>query len=237
MSWERGSHLMFQNSAPLKIDVVCTDPKHPIMADLQEWSQQRSTEDHDVSVIHRLDDLRGGDLLLLVACHDIVSPQLRGRYRHALVTHASDLPIGRGWSPMVWTIVEGRNRVVVSLIEAADNVDTGAVWAKTSIELQGHEVFDEINTLYFSAIVDLLNTAVRDVETSQPVPQDDRQATWRRRRTLQDSRIDPEKSIAEQFDLLRIVDPARYPAWFELRGHVYELHLRKHGPMKPRTET
>jgi methionyl-tRNA formyltransferase len=33
--------------------------------------------------------------------------------------------------------------------------------------------------------------------------------------------------LAEQFDLQRICDPERYPAFFELHGHRYKLTLDK----------
>ena len=33
------------------------------------------------------------------------------------------------------------------------------------------------------------------------------------------------KSIKEQFDLLRICDPDRYPAYFEMHGRKYKLRL------------
>ena len=42
-----------------------------------------------------------------------------------------------------------------------------------------------------------------------------------------DSRLDPSRSIAEQFDLLRVADPQRFPAFFDLRGHRYLVRLKK----------
>ena len=50
-------------------------------------------------------------------------------------------------------------------------------------------------------------------------------ATYWPRRTAKDSRLAIEKSIQEQFDLLRICDPDRYPAYFEMHGRQYKLRL------------
>jgi hypothetical protein len=52
--------------------------------------------------------------------------------------------------------------------------------------------------------------------------------TYPRRRAF-DSRLDSEKSIAEQFDLLRIVNNDDYPAFFELNGKRYVLRIEKSG--------
>jgi methionyl-tRNA formyltransferase len=49
------------------------------------------------------------------------------------------------------------------------------------------------------------------------------------RRTPKDSRLDINRPLKEQFNLLRVVDNARYPAYFEiLTGEVYTLHVQKH---------
>jgi methionyl-tRNA formyltransferase len=46
-------------------------------------------------------------------------------------------------------------------------------------------------------------------------------------RTPRDSRIDPHKSLVDQFDLIRVCDPQRFPAFFEYRGQRYALKLEK----------
>ena len=45
------------------------------------------------------------------------------------------------------------------------------------------------------------------------------------RRTASDSRLDPEDTIAKQFNLLRVVDNERYPAFFDFLGRRYELRI------------
>jgi methionyl-tRNA formyltransferase len=48
-----------------------------------------------------------------------------------------------------------------------------------------------------------------------------------RRRKPEGSRMDPNRTLAEQFELLRVVDNERYPAFFEWRGSMYDLRIRK----------
>lgn len=47
------------------------------------------------------------------------------------------------------------------------------------------------------------------------------------RRRPEDSRIDIGKSIKDQFDLLRVVDNERYPAFFEYNGCRYVLKIER----------
>jgi methionyl-tRNA formyltransferase len=210
----------------VNISVVCSDLAHPIIPHLKHWCALQSAE-HQTELVSDLSDLSGGDLLLLISCSQIVPAALRNRYGAALVIHASDLPAGRGWSPLVWQIVEGRNDIVVSLLEAADPVDTGAVWSKRSLHFNGTELFDEINAALFGAELELMNFAVSNLGQVQPVSQSETGTSWYPRRRPEDSRIDPNRSLAEQFDLLRIADPMRYPAFFDYRGERYEIAIRK----------
>jgi len=47
------------------------------------------------------------------------------------------------------------------------------------------------------------------------------------RRRPEDSRLDPDKTIREQFNLLRVVDNEKYPAFFDLHGQRFLLKVEK----------
>ena len=100
---------------------------------------------HTLKLFRRKAELSGGDLLFLVSCHELIGADIRDQYRTTFVLHASDLPVGRGWSPHVWTVVNGGNEIVLSLLEAEDKIDSGDIWAQRRIPLQGHELYEEIN--------------------------------------------------------------------------------------------
>jgi methionyl-tRNA formyltransferase len=72
-----------------------------------------------------------------------------------------------------------------------------------------------------------MSDVVARFEQIEPRAQAADGATYYRKRTPEDSRIDPQRPIAEQFDLLRICDPGRYPAFFDLHGHRYRIRLDK----------
>ena len=106
----------------MKISVLCSNPSHPIYSHLQRWVK-RATACHVVELMQTKAELTGGDILFLISCHEIVSVRDRQKYATSLVIHASGLPEGRGWSPHIWQILEGKHDIVVSLIEAQDEVD------------------------------------------------------------------------------------------------------------------
>ncbi len=51
--------------------------------------------------------------------------------------------------------------------------------------------------------------------------------TYYRKRSPSDSELSWDKTLGEQFNLLRVCDPERYPAFFRADGHRYSVTIRK----------
>jgi methionyl-tRNA formyltransferase len=127
----------------------------------------------------------------------------------------------------VWQILAGQNEFTVSIIEADDDLDTGAIVAQARFALEGHELYNEINDKLFATEIGLM-TQVMDAGADLPRhEQPDRPASYHRKRRPADSRLDLDRPLGEQFDLLRVSDPVRYPAFFDLRGHRYVVRITK----------
>ncbi len=211
----------------MKIDILCSSPNHPIYHHLKLWAKKCSVK-HSVKLFNSKFDLNGGDILFLISCSEIINADDRGKYTKALVVHASDLPLGRGWSPHIWQIVEGKTDIVVSLLEAEDKVDTGDIWHKLKINIPEHYLYDEINTALFNAEMELMDFAIDNFETIVPVPQSaDASTSYYKKRTPADSEISIHKKIEDQFDIIRVSDPNRFPAFFYHLGNKYKLTVEK----------
>lgn len=211
----------------MKISILCTDPNHPVVNNLREWADEISTKGHEVSLVFDKFELHGGDILFLVSCSQLIRDAEREKYGATLVLHASDLPKGRGWSPYIWSILGGANQITVSLLEASDPVDSGAIWLKTTFSLEGHELLPEINEKLFVAETTLMTQAVEQFGSIEPMRQMGDPGPYMKKRTPADSRLDPCKTIAEQFNLLRVVDSQRYPAFFDYQGKRYLINIEK----------
>ena len=205
------------------VHIVCTDPQHGVNAWLERWIEAHAG-DADIRLLRDAREASGGDFLFLVSCHQIVGRDILDRYRHTLVLHASALPAGRGMSPHVWQILEGRPGFTVTLLEAAQALDAGRIWHQIEVAVPANAVCHEINALLFDAELALMDWALAHAHEVQPREQQGTPSYYRKRCPA-DSRIDPERPLAELFDLLRVADPERYPAFFEHRGRRYRLRL------------
>ncbi len=211
----------------MKVTILCSDRKHPVYEYLVDW-KNTNKDKFSIELLNSLDEIRaGGNILFLISCSEIVNKDVRKKFDHSLVLHASDLPNGRGWSPHIWDILEGKLNLTLSLISAEDDVDTGDIWQQVTIALNGLELFDEINHKLFMAELSLMDWACENVFHSTPRKQQEVKGSYYRKRTPVDGEIDISRSIESQFNLLRISDPDRYPAFIVVRGQKYKLTLEK----------
>jgi methionyl-tRNA formyltransferase len=206
-----------------RVAILCSDPLHPVHPWLERWATAVAGR-ADVCVHRSVTEVDTGDFLFLVSCHELIRADVRSRFRYTLVLHASDLPSGRGMSPHVWQILAGANTVVMTLLNAEDAVDTGDIWQQIPVTFNGTELYDEIHARLFDAELALMGWALEHCDAGRPRPQAG-PASYFRRRVPGDSAIDPARPIAEVFDLLRVADPDRYPAYFELRGRRYRIRI------------
>lgn len=211
----------------MRISLLCSDLRHPVVPTLRQWQDSMRRVGHEVALLFSKGDLTDGDILFLVSCSEIITSRERAKYRAVLVLHASDLPQGKGWSPHIWSVIGGASEITLCLLEAADPVDSGRVWLKTRFALEGHELLPEINEKLFQAEAQLMSEAVQRLSEIRPRDQDGDRESYCRRRTPADSRLDVNKPLAEQFDLLRVVDNERFPAFFEYRGKRYIIKIEK----------
>ncbi len=212
----------------MKISILCSSKNHPVNFFIEQWMEKYILLGHEVNIFRYKKDLPGGDLLFLISCSEVIDITVRERYKKSLVIHASDLPDGRGWSPHVWQVIEGKDRITVSLLEAKDKVDSGDIWHKEMVSIPKTALYDEINEVIFCAEMSLMDFAVKNFMTVEPKKQaSSDNCRYYSKRSPKDSELNPNSSITDQFNLIRTCDPNRFPAFFILDGVKYKLTLEK----------
>lgn len=210
--------------------VLCGSPEHPIVDYVRTWIGELRAKQVHVGLYfceHALPRQKNS-LLFIISYGKTVGRDILNRFDKCLVLHASNLPDGKGWSPHVWQIIEGAKELTVTLFEAVEQVDAGPIVAKTKIKMDGTELYDEINAQLARVELQLMDYVLERWPDLPAEPQEKRKnVTTYRKRTPDDSEVDPYRSIAEQFDLIRVCDPYRYPAFFRFRGTKYRVRLEK----------
>ena len=211
----------------MKISILCSDPNHPVNAFLYSWITLQSSI-HEVQLVRKKSELKSGDFLFLISCSEIIEKIVRDKFKFTLLLHASDLPKGRGWSPHIWEIINGAEQLTLCLLEAEDKVDSGKIWLRRTLHIPSHAIYNEINKIIFNAEVDFIDYAINNFQLITPIDQAILlHNNHYPKRTPIDSQIDPNISILDQFNLLRVCDPERFPAFFIYKGYRFILKLEK----------
>jgi methionyl-tRNA formyltransferase len=129
---------------------------------------------------------------------------------------------------MTWQVLEGKRLIPVCLIEAADPVDSGVVYARSTATLEGHELVDELRAHQARETRRLCVDFVKHFPQSALSPQlQVGETSYYPRRTPRDSELSIDQTISQQFNLIRVVDNVGYPAFFTAHGFRYILNIRK----------
>ena len=183
---------------------------------------------HNVYWAHNPKELPVADFCFCLSFGQLLPNHERERFSHTLVVHESELPRGKGWSPLTWQILEGKNRIPVTLFEAAEQVDSGSIYAQRWIEFEGNELVGELRQGQASTTLELCRWFVDQYPNSANQAQKQQgEETYYTRRQAEDSVIDPDKSISDQFNLFRVVDNERYPALIYYNDTCYELKIAR----------
>ncbi len=178
--------------------------------------------------VHNANELIVGGVCFYLSYGKIVGEEVLAKFKHNLVVHESDLPKGKGWSPLTWQILEGKNTIPVTLFEADVKVDSGVIYAQEWLEFDGTELIDELRQAQAEATIRLCREFVANYPQSTTLgKQQIGEETFYRRRTPKDSELDLNKTLAEQINLLRVVDNTNYPAYFVYKDTVYYLQVCK----------
>ena len=147
-----------------------------------------------------------------------------------LIPHESDLPKGKGMSPLTWQILSGKKKIFFSLIEASSKIDSGLIYYKKEINIPKYVLFDELKKIQLNENLKLITKFIRFYAKNNEAPKGKKQkgrGTFFKKRSPEDSEIKINKSVLSQFNLLRSADDKNYPAFFNIYGKKYFINIKK----------
>ncbi|MGB3547647.1 MAG: hypothetical protein WBA17_11770 [Saprospiraceae bacterium] len=206
------------------VQILVDNPASWMVPHARRLVDELTRAGHAAKLLHEHEAVEQGDILCLLSCEKLFKRLELNR--HNLVVHSSDLPRGKGWSPLTWQILEGKNDIPMTLFEAAAEVDAGVVYNRAVLTFNGTELLPEMTRLQGEKIVEIILRFVAAYPRVNGKPQEGESTFYPRRRPA-DSRLDPERSLAEQFNLLRVCDNERYPAFFDFRGERYTIRIER----------
>ena len=165
------------------------------------------------------------DVIFVLSYHEIIPQEYLKKNKHNLVVHESALPKGKGWAPLFWQVLEGENKIPFTMIEASSKVDNGDIYMQEILELTNHELNEELRDKQAKMIMQMCIKFVNNYEQYKIPVKQNGNGSFYKKRDKKDSALDIDKTIRDQFNLLRVVNNSHYPAYFELDGKRYILKI------------
>ena len=137
-----------------------------------------------------------------------------------IVFHMTDLPFGRGGSPLQNLISRGIYSTKISALKVDKGIDTGDVYLKENLELDGAatDIFERANHIIQKMIISILQNKIK------PVPQKGKVTIFKRRKPHQSNIIELE-TLQKVYDYIRMLDADGYPkAYLENKFLKFEFN-------------
>lgn len=150
----------------------------------------------------------------------IIPEAIHNKYE-CVIFHMTDLPYGRGGSPLQNLIIRGHKTTQISALRCVKELDNGPIYMKRPLSLEGSagEIF-----LRASGVIEKMITEII-VNEPEPTPQTGDPVLFKRRKpeesNLSNARI---SKLDDLYDFIRMLDADGYPrAYIDLHGYRIQL--------------
>jgi methionyl-tRNA formyltransferase len=134
--------------------------------------------------------------------------------------HMTDLPWGRGGSPLQNLISRGFSSTILTAFRITGEMDTGPIILKRELSLHGRavEIYERMSSLAAEMISEILSDGFQEVpQFGVPV--------YFQRRNPEESAIPTLLSLKQIYDFIRMLDAPTYPqAFLDFNGFRFEFN-------------
>lgn len=138
----------------------------------------------------------------------------------AVNLHTGLLPEGRGWHPLNWAIIWGKDKTGITIHKIVDGFDAGDVCCQLEVP-----IFETDNIVRLRERVDSLVPMViqnffnrPDLLIRDAWPQNQAHVSYAPKRRPEESELNMHATPQEIYNLFRSCDPTEYPAFIMVNG-------------------
>jgi methionyl-tRNA formyltransferase len=170
----------------------------------QKWIRINQKKDFNFELLQKLKP----KFIMIPHWSFIISEKIFTNF-NCIVFHMTNLPYGRGGSPLQNLIVRGHKETVISAIKVIKGIDTGPIYLKHKLELDGTalEIFKRSAKIILNMINQIIDKEISPINQSGEV-------TVFKRRSPELSDISNLESLEEVYNYIRMLDADGYPSAF-----------------------
>lgn len=146
-----------------------------------------------------------------------------------IVFHMTDLPFGKGGSPLQNLIIKGIKQTKISAIDVSKELDSGNIYIKKDLDISigsAEEIFIKASRIIFFEMIPYI---IKNNPT--PKKQVGKEVIFKRRKPNESNILNQKKLDLEKlYDFIRMLDAKNYPLAFikleNLKIEFSEIHIK-----------
>lgn len=163
------------------------------------------------------------DIIFIPHWSYIINETIFNKFK-CILFHMTDLPYGRGGSPLQNLIIRNKKKTKISAIKVDYGIDEGDIYLKSELDLSGSakEIFLRSSLVIYEMIFEIVT------KNPKPIPQVGKVTSFKRRTPSQGSVIDL-INLGQIYDYIRMLDCKGYPnAFIENPKIKFEFYNAKY---------
>tara|TARA_B100000401_G_C52810308_1_gene723399 strand:- start:2391 stop:3035 length:645 start_codon:yes stop_codon:yes gene_type:complete len=197
-----------------------------ILPYLQKFIKNHKKKKYKFNISHNYKLIKNEDIVLALGYTRILPVSFLKKNKLNLTIHESALPKNRGFSPIQYQILNNKNLINVSLIELSSAVDSGELLMSLKFKFIGNELYDEIRKIQSEKTFLLIKKFLKIYPNFKKRRQNGK-PNYLKKRSPKDSELNINKTLKENFNLMRINNNDRWPSFFKFKKTKYILKIFK----------
>ena len=178
------------------------------------WELINSKSDFTIDTIKKINP----KIIFVSHWSYMIKPEIFDSYE-TIVFHMTDLPFGRGGSPLQNLIKLNIEDTMISAIRVEKGLDSGPIYLKHKLNLIGtaEEIFIRAAGVIYKMIIEIIKNNITPIEQKGSVVEF-------KRLKREDGEMSKLSSITEMYDYIRMLDAEGYPnAYIEIGNFCFEF--------------
>jgi methionyl-tRNA formyltransferase len=210
----------------IKVAILLDKSNNWIESDAKHFVKNIKNSRFKFKFFYEYKKIKNYSIVFLLGFTKIIKSELLKRNSLNLTVHESDLPKNKGFAPIQYQILNNQNIIKTCLIGLSDRVDSGEIYEKSTIKFKGTELYDEIRNKQSSNTFYLISRFLKKYPKNYKIKQKGK-SNFLKKRHPHDSELNINKSIKDNFNLLRISNNKSWPAFFIYKGQKFVINIFK----------
>ncbi|CAN5531471.1 formyltransferase family protein [soil metagenome] len=211
-----------ESNREIKISVLTFDDSSDIRSKLYEYKIFTSENNIPITIANNRKEADlyiraiSPDICFVMGWYWIFSEKILSSVPNGFIgIHYSLLPKNRGFSPLVWSIINGEEYSGFSIFSMNAQMDEGDIWLQKKISIGKDEYIGEIMDKFEYEVINSFSDLLPQIlnGSAKPGPQEKTGASYLKKREPEDGKIDWQESAEKIYNFIRAqTDP--YPGAF-----------------------